>query len=44
MTPATDTVLKLEAAFNCDDDPTNIASDLSAFNNKSLSANQCLTA
>jgi hypothetical protein len=27
MAPATDTVLKLEAVFNCDDDPTNIASD-----------------
>jgi len=44
LTPATVTVLILDAAFSCYDDPTNIASDLSAFNNKSLSANQCLTA
>ena len=27
LTPATDTVLTLDAAFNCDDDPTSIASD-----------------
>ena len=44
LTPATDTVFTLEAAFNCDEDPTSIASDLSAFSSKSLSANQCLTA
>ena len=42
LTPATVTVVKLDAAFRCDDDvPTNITSDLSAFN-KSLSANQYL--
>jgi len=36
LTPATDTVLTPDAACNCDDDPTNIALNLSAFNNKSL--------
>jgi len=43
LTP-TVTVFILDAAFSYDDDPTNIASDLSAFNNKLLSANQCVTA
>jgi len=41
LTPATMTVLILDADFSCDDD---IASYVSAFNNKSLSANQFLTA
>jgi len=30
---ATDTVLMLDAAFNCGDHPTSITSDLSAFGN-----------
>ena len=44
LTLATDTVLTLEATFNCTEDPTSITSDLSAFTSNSLSANQCLTA
>jgi len=44
LTPATETVLTLDDALSCDDDPMNITSYLSAFNNKSLSANQRLTA
>jgi len=39
LTLVTDTVLTPDANCNGDDDPTNIAVDLSAFNNKSLSAN-----
>ena len=42
LTPATVTVVTLDAAFSCDDVPTSITSDMSAFNNKL--ANQCLTA
>ena len=44
LTPATVTVATLDAAFTCDDVPTSSTSDLSAFNNKSLLVNQCLTA
>ena len=45
LTPATVTVVSLDAAFNhCDNVPTSIASDLSAFNSKSLSTNWCMTA
>jgi len=31
LTPVTDTVLTLDPTFNCDDDPTSIIEDLSAF-------------
>jgi len=39
-----DMVLMLDAAFNYGNDPASITLDLWAFSNKSLSANQCLSA